>query len=101
MRENLANKVWLKEISTNKEVSVDFNMRVVRAPKDFDVKKKGVDIVRDDGSLVHAQAEHLKYRLEIIEIQTVKIGERIFAKAGSSKLGSSYWPLFEVIAAPK
>jgi hypothetical protein len=98
----MADKIWLKEIETNKEFQVDLDLRCARAPKDYDVaKKKAPAVVRDEGSLVHMQAGDMKFRCDTFEVSDMKIGERIFAKAGSSKLGATTWPLFEVMSGPQ
>jgi hypothetical protein len=96
----MTEKISIKELSTNREHHVDVDLRVARAPKDFDPKREGADVVRDEGTLVHMQTPDVKFRLQTFELSEMKIGERIFAKAGSSKLGSTFWPLFEVVSGP-
>ena len=96
----MTEKISIKELSTNREHHVDVDLRVARAPQDFDPRKEGADVVRDDGTLVHMQTPDVKLRLPTFELREMKIGERIFAKAGSSELGSTFWPLFEVTSGP-
>jgi hypothetical protein len=97
----MSEKIWIKELSTNREHQCDLDLRVARAPKDFDERKKGAGVVRDEGSIVHMQTPDTKFRLQTTELKETKVGERIFAKAGSSKVGSTFWPLFEVMSGPQ
>jgi len=96
----MGDKICIKEVGTNREYQADLTLRCARTPKDFDERYKSADVVRDEGSRVHMQEENLKFRLETFELREMKVGERIFAKAGSSPLGSSTWPVFVVTSGP-
>jgi hypothetical protein len=96
----MTEKILIKELGTNREIQADLGLRCARAPKEFNERHKGMDVVRDEGTLVHMQSPDAKIRLQTFELREMKVGERIFAKAGSSKVGSTFWPLFEVTSGP-
>ncbi len=92
-------KIWLKELHSGREYEADPELRCVRAAKDFDPKGKGVTIARDDGAVVHLQHEAKKWKSDTLELSDARVGERVFARAGSANLGGVFWPLFEVLGA--
>ena len=94
----MADVIVIKEIATNREHQVDPELRCARVPKEqLGIKKQGADVVRDDGTAVHMQSPDAKFKVSTCELQECKVGEKVFCKAGSSKLGSTFWPMFEVL----
>ncbi len=96
----MAKKIWVREIQNRRELEADPELRCVAAPDGFEVERKGVTVTRDEGSRVQIQVEDRKWRVDTMELKEARIGEVILAKFGSTKLGSDFWPAFEVLSGP-
>lgn len=92
-------KVWVKDITSGQRIEADARLRCVPVPDDFEVERKGVTVVQDDGPIVRLSLEgRANWTVDAMELGQARQGEMVCCRIGpSAQLGGAFWPVVEIL----
>lgn len=89
-------KIKILEVKSRREWDAPGELRCARAPKDLDADHGSVNVIRDDGAVVHVTSEDKRWKLDTLDLSDTKTGDKVLARHGTAPPNGNEWLLFEV-----